>query len=150
LRLLFRVIKFALSARFKVRRPLAQCCVATLEEKPQFALQNDSAVKQWKRGVLHSEASLAMKEPFMMAFLTVSTIAGMIFGLYFSVFVLVPVLFFEAAAIILFGFFAGAEFEAILLTVVAAISSLELGYFGGCLVQAVTEHDPVTSQQARR
>lgn len=85
-----------------------------------------------------------------MAFLTLSIIAGMILGLYFRVFVLVPVLFLEAAAITIFGFVAGAEFEAILLTVVATISSLEFGYFGGCLAQAATQHDPVTSQSARR
>jgi hypothetical protein len=101
-----------------------------------------------ERRVIHSEASLAMKEPVMMGFLTVSTIAGMILGLYFRVYVLVPTLFLEAAAITIFGFFAGAEFEAVLLTVVAAISSLQFGYFGGCL--AAAQRGPITSQTARR
>jgi hypothetical protein len=86
----------------------------------------------------------------MMAFLPLTTIAGMILGLYFGAFVLVPVIFLEGAAITIFGFVAGAQFEAILLTVVATISSLEFGYFGGCLAQAATRHDPVTSQSARR
>jgi hypothetical protein len=68
----------------------------------------------------------------MMIFIIIGTIAGILLGLRFKVFVLVPAILIAACAIIVTGH----GLKAIVLTVLATAALLQIGYILGCVVRA--------------
>ena len=74
---------------------------------------------------LHARALL------MMMSLMIGTIVGMLLGLRFKVFILVPVILVEVGTVIL----GGHGLKVIVLTGVAAAASIQFGYVLGCAVR---------------
>jgi hypothetical protein len=73
----------------------------------------------------------------MVVFLIVSTIAGVILGLRFKVFVLGPATLLATVAITVTGIASGHDARAIALTVFGTTASLQIGYFAGCILHAM-------------
>ena len=67
----------------------------------------------------------------MMMSLMIGTIVGMLLGLRFKVFILVPVILIAAGTIIV----GGHGLKMIVLTMVATAASLQIGYVLGCAVR---------------
>jgi hypothetical protein len=68
----------------------------------------------------------------MMMFLIICTIGGILLGLRFKVFVLVPTILVAAGAIIM----TGNSFKVIALTLLATVALLQIGYVAGCVIRA--------------
>ena len=68
----------------------------------------------------------------MLAFLIIGTIAGILLGLRFTVFVLVPASLLAIGAIILNGH----GLKMIILTGIGTFASLQIGYIVGCIARA--------------
>jgi hypothetical protein len=71
----------------------------------------------------------------MMIFLIIGTVAGILLGLRFKVFVLVPAILIAAGAIVV----AGHGLELIVLTVLATAALLQIGYVVGCVVRVYAD-----------
>jgi hypothetical protein len=67
----------------------------------------------------------------MMIFLIIGSIVGILLGLRFKVFVLVPAILIAAGAIVM----AGHGLKLIVLTVLATATVLQIGYFVGCVAR---------------
>ena len=87
----------------------------------------------------------------MIIVLIVSTIAGVILGLRFKVFVLGPATLLATAAITVSGLASGREPRMIALTVFGTVASLQIGYFvGGILQIMIPAHPSAWSTAAYR
>ena len=83
----------------------------------------------------------------MIIFLIVSTIAGVILGLRFKVFVLGPATLLATVAIAVTAIASGHEATAIVLAVLRTLASLQTGYFAGCILHAmVLAHLPAQTK----
>jgi hypothetical protein len=71
----------------------------------------------------------------MMVFLIIATIAGILLGLRFKVFVLGPAILIAACAITVTGH----ELKVIVLTMLATAALLQLGYIFGCVVRVCAD-----------
>jgi len=67
----------------------------------------------------------------MMVFLIIATIAGILLGLRFRVFVLIPAVLIASGAVIITGH----GLKIIVLTMLAATALLQIGYIFGCIVR---------------
>jgi hypothetical protein len=72
----------------------------------------------------------------MLALLTVLALAGAVLGLRFKAFALVPVIVVVGLAIIMNGAGTDQGSRAILLTLLAAVACLQIGYFAVCILRA--------------
>jgi len=70
-----------------------------------------------------------------MAFLITGAIVGTVLALRFKVLVLVPAIVLATVVIIANG--SGHKPSVIALTVVGTVASLQIGYFGGCILRAL-------------
>ena len=68
----------------------------------------------------------------MLGFLIIGTIAGILLGLRFKVFVLVPAILIAAGAIVA----AGRGLKVTVLTMLATAALLQIGYVVGCVIRA--------------
>jgi hypothetical protein len=108
----------------------------------------------WNKGV---ERRVYTRSPFrkgavMIVFLVIGTIAGIMLGLRFNVFVLVPATLLATSAITVTGIVSGHEVRALALTAFGTAASLQIGYIASCFRHVVvpgrlpartTELDPV-------
>jgi hypothetical protein len=75
----------------------------------------------------------------MIVFLAIGTIAGILLGLRFKVFVLVPAILLATVVIIA----SGHELKVTALTVFGTVVSLQIGYIVGCVLRVMApEHLP--------
>ena len=72
----------------------------------------------------------------MVAFSVIGTIAGVVLGLHFKVFVLAPAFLLIAAVIISSGIVTGHSSFSVALAMSGTLASLEIGYLVGCALQA--------------
>jgi hypothetical protein len=91
--------------------------------------------EQWEAKVACLTSDFAQRGLLMMMSLMIGTIVGMLLGLRFKVFILVPVILVAAGAIIV----AGHGLKVIFLTVVATAASLQIGYVLGCVVRVYVD-----------
>jgi len=80
----------------------------------------------------------------MVAFSVIGTIAGVVLGLHFKVFVLAPTMLLASAIIIASGILSGHASSAILLTVFGTLALLQIGYLIGCALHA---HMPISTTE---
>jgi uncharacterized membrane protein len=75
----------------------------------------------------------------MVAFFTVGAFAGILLGLRFNVFVLVPTILLAIMAITLSDIANHQSIRVIVITTLATVVLLEIGYLGGRLLKVATE-----------
>jgi hypothetical protein len=75
----------------------------------------------------------------MVTFLTVGALAGMLLGLRFNVFVLVPAIVLAITMITLSDIARRQSISTIIITTLATVVLLEIGYLGGRLLNVATE-----------
>jgi hypothetical protein len=69
----------------------------------------------------------------MLVFFAVGTVAGLLLGLRFKLFVLVPAILIATLAIVL----SGRGLRLIVFTEVGTVALLQVGYIGGCVLRAI-------------
>jgi len=78
----------------------------------------------------------------MIVFFIIGIIAGIMFGLRFTVLVLVPAILLATAVITVTGIGSAREAGAIALTVFGTTASLQIGYFAGCILCGMVRAHP--------
>src|SRR6266478_5938899 len=113
-----------------------RCCIATISILPNFSnkIVLGSGLARWfGRGI----STPSLQKPgggTLMVMLLCAAALGVILGLRFRIFVILPVMLVAAAGITVLGVWSGQDFHITALNLVAAGVSLQIGYFIGAIL----------------